>query len=86
MLPSSLNTPAETALLSSEELNVVTSAAHLVGVSENESERGGEEDDDDSDNDIHFSIFNATYNADQKKSHTNYIELSIQSQINKRGL
>ena len=56
MLPSSLNTPAETALLSSEELNVVTSAAHLVGaaesVSENESERGGEEDDDDSDNDL----------------------------------
>ena len=33
-----------------------------------------------------FSIFNATYNDDQKKSHTDYIELSMQSQFNKRGM
>jgi hypothetical protein len=33
-----------------------------------------------------FSIFNATYNDDQKRSHTDYIELSIQSQFNKRAL
>ncbi len=33
-----------------------------------------------------FSIFNATYDDDQKKSHTDYIELSIQSQFNKRVL
>ena len=53
-------TPAAEALLSSETLNVVTSAAHSVGVeesecesgAENESERDGEEDDDDSDNDF----------------------------------
>jgi hypothetical protein len=32
------------------------------------------------------SIFNATYNDDQKKSHTDYIELSMQSQFNKRAL
>ena len=55
MLPSSLNTPASAAVLSSEELNVVTSATHSVAaaesVSENDIERGGEEDDDDSDND-----------------------------------
>ena len=42
MLPSSLNTPATTAVLSSETLNVVTPAAHSVtaaeSVSENESE------------------------------------------------
>ena len=57
MLP---NTPAAAALLSSEELNVVTSAGHSVGeeesecesVSDNESERDGEEDDHDSDNDL----------------------------------
>ena len=30
-----------------------------------------------------FSIFNTTYNDDQKSSHTDYIELSIQSQFNK---
>ena len=56
MLP---NTPAAAALLSSEALNVVTSAAHSVGTeesecesgAENESERDGEEDDDDSDDD-----------------------------------
>ena len=33
-----------------------------------------------------FSIFNATYNDDQKRSHTDYIELSMQSQFNKRVL
>ena len=33
-----------------------------------------------------FSLFNATYNDDQKKSYTDYIELSMQSQFNKRGL
>jgi hypothetical protein len=57
MLP---NTPATAALLSSEELNVVTSAAHSVDVeesecesgAENESECDGEEDDDDSDDDL----------------------------------
>jgi hypothetical protein len=56
MLPSSLNTPAAAALLSSEALNVVTPAAHSVAavesVSENEIERDGEEDDDDSDDDL----------------------------------
>jgi hypothetical protein len=53
------NTPAA-ALLSSEALNVVTSAAHSVGAeesacesgAENESERDREEDDDDSDDDL----------------------------------
>ncbi len=48
MLPSSLNTPATATLLSSESLNVVTSATHLVGVtesvSENESEHDGEDE------------------------------------------
>ena len=33
-----------------------------------------------------FSIFNATYNDDQKRSHTDYIELYMQSQFNKRAL
>jgi hypothetical protein len=33
-----------------------------------------------------FSIFNATYNDDQKKSHTDYIDLSMKSQFNKRVL
>jgi hypothetical protein len=33
-----------------------------------------------------FSIFNSTYNDDQKKSHDHYIELSIQLQFNKRDL
>jgi hypothetical protein len=33
-----------------------------------------------------FSLFNATYNDDQKKSHADYIELSMQSQFNKRVL
>ena len=33
-----------------------------------------------------FSIFNATYNDDQKSSHTDYIELSIQSHFNKGAL
>ena len=56
MLPSSLNTPGVSAVLSSEALNVVTPEAHSVAaaesVSENEIERDGEEDDDDSDNDL----------------------------------
>jgi hypothetical protein len=34
MLPWSLNTPAAASLLSSESLNVVTPATHLVGVTE----------------------------------------------------
>jgi hypothetical protein len=54
MLPSSLKTPAASAVLSSEALNVVTPAAHSVGAedsecesgAENESERDGEDDDD----------------------------------------
>ena len=33
-----------------------------------------------------FSIFNTTYNDDQKSSYADYIELSIQSQFNKRPL
>ena len=33
-----------------------------------------------------FSIFNTTYDDDQKRSHTDYIQLSIQSQFNKRDL
>ena len=33
-----------------------------------------------------FSIFNATYNDDQKKSHSDYIQLSMQSQFSKRAL
>ena len=33
-----------------------------------------------------FSIFNSTYNDDQKSSHADYIELSMQSQFNKRAL
>jgi hypothetical protein len=33
-----------------------------------------------------FSIFNSTYNDDQKRSHADYIELSMQSQFNKRAL
>ena len=31
-----------------------------------------------------FSIFNVTYNDDQKRSHTDYIELSMQSQFDER--
>ncbi len=189
MLPSSLKTPAASAVLSSEALNVVTPGAHSVGAQESECESGAEneserdgEDDDDSDDDLEivgeasgtadstgassagteaptkkakitltgeqekfmkqfhpaaskieerkdskgkdtfalsdwwksncatlpgfayvlravltnspnscpskrlFSIFNATYDDDQKKSHADYIELSMQSQFNKRGL
>jgi hypothetical protein len=60
MLPSSLKTPAASALLSSETLNVVTTAAaHSVGAEESECESGAEneserdgEDDDDSDDDL----------------------------------
>jgi hypothetical protein len=53
LLPSSLNTPTVSALLSSEELNVVTSAAHSVGaVESDESDLEGEEDGDDSDDDL----------------------------------
>ncbi len=33
-----------------------------------------------------FSLFNVTYNVDQKSSYTDYIELSMQSQFNKRDL
>ena len=33
-----------------------------------------------------FSLFNATYNDDQKSAYADYIELSMQSQFNKRGL
>jgi hypothetical protein len=33
-----------------------------------------------------FSLFNATYDDDQKSSYTDYIELSMQSQFNKRDL
>jgi hypothetical protein len=33
-----------------------------------------------------FIIFNTTYDDDQKSSYTDYIQLSIQSQFNKRGL
>ncbi len=33
-----------------------------------------------------FILFNATYNDDQKKSHADYIALSMQSQFNKRDL
>ena len=32
-----------------------------------------------------FSLFNATYNDDQKSSYADYIELTMQSQFNKRG-
>ncbi len=39
MLP---NTPSTAVLLSSEELNVVTSAAHSVGAEESECESGAE--------------------------------------------
>ena len=50
-LPSSLNTPTAAALLSSEALNVLTQPAHsgtgiAESVSDNDSERDGEEDDD----------------------------------------
>ena len=33
-----------------------------------------------------FNIFNVTYDDDQKRSHTDYIQLSIQSQFKKRDL
>ena len=33
-----------------------------------------------------FSIFNATYDDDQKKSHADNIQLSMQLQFNKRAL
>jgi len=33
-----------------------------------------------------FSIFNATHNDDQKSSHTDYIQSSMQSQFNKRAI
>jgi hypothetical protein len=59
MLPSSLKTPASSALLSSEVLNVVTAAAHSVDAQESECESGAEnesecdgEHDDDSDDDL----------------------------------
>jgi hypothetical protein len=34
----------------------------------------------------HFSIFTVTFNDDQKNSHVDYIESSMQSQFNKRDL
>ena len=56
MLTSSLNTPAGAALLSSEALNVLTLAAHSATmaecVSDNDSERDGEDDDNVSENDL----------------------------------
>ena len=55
-LPSSLNTPAGAALLSSEVLTVMTLPGHsgtvVTPVSDNDSEGDEEEDDDDSDNDL----------------------------------
>ena len=33
-----------------------------------------------------FNLFNSTYNDDQKSSYADYIELSMQSQFNKRDL
>jgi hypothetical protein len=33
-----------------------------------------------------FNIFDTTYDDDQKRSHTDYIELSMQSPFNKRAL
>ena len=76
MLPSSLNTPVAEALLSSEVLNVVTTAAHSVGVeesecesgTENESERDGEEDDDDSDDDLQIVASSTGTEAPAKKA------------------
>ena len=69
MLPSSLNTPAGAALLSSETLNVLTLPAPSVTVAEvvldNEGLRDGdeesgegypEEDDDDSDNNLEIVV------------------------------
>jgi hypothetical protein len=85
MWPSSLNTPAASALLSSEALNVVTPAAHSVGAEESECESGAENENSCPPERL-FSLFNATYDDDQKKSHADYIELSMQSQFNKRGL
>jgi hypothetical protein len=35
---------------------------------------------------VWFIIFNATYKDDQKSSYTDYIELSMQTQFNKRTL
>ena len=56
MLPSSLNTTTGVVLLSSEELNVLTLPAHSTtvteSVSDNDSDRGGEEDNNVSDNDL----------------------------------
>ena len=76
MLPSSLNTPAAAAVLSSEALNVVTPAAHSVGAeesecesgAENESERDGEEDDDDSDDDLQIVASSTGTEAPAKKA------------------
>jgi hypothetical protein len=72
MLPNTL----AAALLSSEALNVVTPAAHSVGVeesecesgAENESERDGEEDDDDSDDDLQIVASSAGTEAPAKKA------------------
>jgi hypothetical protein len=56
MLTSSLNTPASTGLVGSEELTVMTVPAHstvvVKSLSDNDSERDGQEEDDVSDNDL----------------------------------
>ena len=100
-LPSSLNTPTAAALLSSEALNVLTLPAPCATVTESVSDNEGECDGEEDGGELRavltnspnscpperlFSIFNATYNDDQKRSHTDYIELSMQSQFNKRAL
>ena len=83
MLPSSLNTPASSALLSSDwwKSNCATLSGFTYVLREVLTN---------SPNSFPsqrlFSLFNATYNDDQKKSHADYIELSIQSQFNKRDL
>ena len=79
MLPSSLNTPAASALLSSEELNVVPGFANVLRAVLTNSPNSCPSD-------RLCSLFKATYNDDQKTSYTDYIELSMQSQFNKRVL
>jgi hypothetical protein len=80
MLP---NTPAAAALLSSEVLNVVTTATHSVGSeesecesgAENESECDGEEDDDDSDDDWQI-VFEQSGTADSTDASSAGTEVS----------
>ena len=83
MLPSSLNTPAASALLSSDwwKSNCATLPGFvyvLRAVLTNSPNSCPSE--------RLFSLFNTTYNDDQKSSYTDYIELSMQSQFNKRAL